>query len=80
MPRIAPAALFLSETLPFLGAGTLTCLGSGQWMWDGLMEFILLANDPRSKLLRRGYVFKIVPIINPGPDASCFTLVPTADT
>lgn len=57
--------LFPDKTYYFLSARVHPGETPAQWMWDGLMEFILLANDPRSKLLRRGYVFKIVPIINP---------------
>eukprot|EP00960_Hanusia_phi_P023773 701013-Hanusia_phi.AAC.2 len=36
-----------------------------QWMWDGALEFLVNREDPRAKALRRAFVFKVVPIINP---------------
>ncbi|EKX31473.1 hypothetical protein GUITHDRAFT_159045 [Guillardia theta CCMP2712] len=36
-----------------------------QWMWDGAIDFLVNKEDPRAKALRRAFVFKVVPIINP---------------
>ncbi len=35
------------------------------FVFNGFLEFILNQNDPRSKILRQNFVFKMVPMLNP---------------
>ncbi|KAJ1555024.1 Cytosolic carboxypeptidase-like protein 5 [Nowakowskiella sp. JEL0078] len=35
------------------------------YILDGFLEFILRPDDPRARLLRERYVFKVVPMVNP---------------
>ena len=34
------------------------------WVLHGLIEF-LVSNDPLAKVLRKNYIFKIIPMLNP---------------
>ena len=36
-------------------------------IFDGFLDFILAVDDPRAAALRARYVFKLVPMLNPGP-------------
>lgn len=36
-----------------------------QFVFDGFMDFILRPDDPRAVMLRKHYIFKLVPILNP---------------
>ena len=37
----------------------------GSFVFNGLFDFILRVNDPRSEQLRKQFVFKLIPILNP---------------
>mmetsp|Transcript_33874 Transcript_33874/g.52761 ORF Transcript_33874/g.52761 Transcript_33874/m.52761 type:complete len:523 (+) Transcript_33874:439-2007(+) len=56
---------FLDKTYYFLTARVHPGEAPAQWMWDGFLDFLFLKDDPRAKMLRRLFVFKIIPIINP---------------
>lgn len=56
---------FPEKRFYFLSARVHPGESPAQWMWDGFLDFILDKDDPRAKALRRIFVFKIVPIINP---------------
>lgn len=52
---------------------------AASWMWDGFMRF-LISEDVRAQALRRLFVFKIVPMINPDGVARGFYRADTRGT
>ncbi len=37
----------------------------GSWMMQGAIDFLTDPNDPQAELLRRNFVFKVIPMLNP---------------
>ena len=68
-PDTGPAGrsvrLFPGKTYFLLSARVHPGEAPAQWMWDGLMDFLLSRDDPRARALRANFVFKVVPVLNP---------------
>ncbi|CAE7601883.1 agbl5 [Symbiodinium natans] len=60
----SPAELFPSRPIVFVSARVHPGETPGQFAFFGLLRF-LLSDDPRAELLRRQFVFKLVPMLNP---------------
>ncbi|CAE7872901.1 agbl5 [Symbiodinium microadriaticum] len=60
----SPAELFPQRPIVFVSARVHPGETPGQFAFFGLLRF-LLSDDPRAELLRRQFVFKLVPMLNP---------------
>jgi len=57
--------VFAEKKVYYLSARVHPGESPAQWMWEGFVDFLVNRDDPRAKALRKLFVFKIVPIINP---------------
>ena len=78
--HLVSATLFLPLCFCHLVSATLFlppcfCLQPGEtpasWITKGFLDFIT-SNTPAARLLRRMFIFKIVPMINPDGECLCF--------
>lgn len=61
-----PACNFAqSKPIIFISARVHPAETMAQWMFDGILDFLLQLDDPRATALRDRFVFKLVPLVNP---------------
>lgn len=61
-----PARSFAqSKPIIFISARVHPAETMAQWMFDGILDFLLRPDDPRAAALRDKFVFKLVPLVNP---------------
>lgn len=54
-----------SKPIIFISARVHPAETMAQWMFDGILDFLLRPDDPRAAALRDRFVFKLVPLVNP---------------
>lgn len=54
-----------SKSIIFISARVHPAETMAQWMFDGILDFLLRLDDPRAQALRDRFVFKLVPLVNP---------------
>jgi len=54
-----------AKSVVFISARVHPAETMAQWMFDGVLDFLLRLDDPRAAALRERFVFKLVPLVNP---------------